>query len=315
MERREIVTFLALAEELHFGRTAERLHVSTARVSQTIRVLEKRFGARLFDRTSRRVGLTPVGRRLYDDLAPAFERMEAAVERAMSAGREVSGRLRVGFFRAAAGRFVLEVAEAFQARYPGCVVEIRENQLNDGLRLVRDDEIDLLFLMGPVEEDDLATGPVLLRERQVLAVSARHPLTRRGTASLDDLAGDVVLTAPAELPAYVRDFVVPERTPSGRPIRRGPPFATVQEMLALVGAGRGIYPVPAHTSHYYARPDVAYLPIDDAPDVEWMFTWRRATETRRVRAFDACAGDVARSAGDAPWLGGATATARGDDGR
>ena len=64
-------------------------------------------------------------------------------------------------------------------------------------------------------------------------------------------------------------------------------------MLSLVGAGKGMYPVPAHTSEYYARPDVAFLPIADAPEFEWAFTWRRANETRRIRAFNACANELA----------------------
>jgi DNA-binding transcriptional LysR family regulator len=296
VERREIEIFLTLAEELHYGRTAERLLVTTARVSQTITRLERRFGARLFERTSRRVALTPVGSRLRDDLLAPFEQIEAAIERAMAAGREVQGMLRIGFFRAAAGRFVLEVAEAFQARHPDCDVQIRENPLDDPLGALRDDEVDLLFLMLPVEESDLVTGPVLVRETRMLAVSARHPLARRTTVTLDDLARDPILTAPEGLPAYVRDHLVPERTPSGKPVRRGPTFATIQEMLSLIGAGKGMYPVPAHTQQYYARPDVAYLPITDAPDLEWAFTWRRAAETRRIRAFDQCARDLASSA-------------------
>jgi DNA-binding transcriptional LysR family regulator len=254
VERREIDIFLTLADELHFGRTAERLHVSTARVSQTVKKLERRIGTRLFDRTSRQVALTPVGRRLRDDLQPAFEQIEAGVERAIAAGRDVRGVLRVGFFRAAAGRFVLEVANEFEARHPGCDVEIRENQLNEGLGLLRAHEIDILFLMLPVEEPDLVTGPVLVREPRMLAVSGRHPFARRESVSLDDLARDKVLAAPIILPEYLRVAFVPEKTPSGDPIKLGPTFSTIQEMLSLVGAGKGMYPVPAHMSTYYARP-------------------------------------------------------------
>jgi hypothetical protein len=69
-------------------------------------------------------------------------------------------------------------------------------------------------------------------------------------------------------------------------------------MLSLVGAGKGTYPVPDHMRHYYARPDVAYLPITDAAPLEWVFTWRRATDSRRIRAFNQAASDlVARSGG------------------
>jgi DNA-binding transcriptional LysR family regulator len=296
VERREIEIFLTLADELHFGHTAERLFVSTARVSQTIKKLERHVGARLFERTSRQVTLTPVGRRLRDDLKPAFEQIEAGIERAVAAGRNVSGVLRVGFFRAAAGRFVLEVATASEARYPGCDVQIRENQLNDGLALLRGDQIDILFLMLPVEETDLVTGPVIIREARMLAMSSRHPFARRQTVSLDDLARDKILRAPSALPDYLQAAVVPERTPNGQLIERGPTFATIQEMLSLVGAGKGMYPAPAHMSQYYARPDVTYVPIIDGAPFEWAFTWRRTAETQRIRAFDQAALDLARSA-------------------
>ncbi|NUS17670.1 MAG: LysR family transcriptional regulator, partial [Streptomyces sp.] len=104
MERYEIEAFLALAEELHFGRTAVRLRITTARVSQVIGKLERRVGAPLFERTSRSVSLTPIGRRLHEDLRPAFERLEAALATAVAAGRGVTGELRVGFVGAAAGR-------------------------------------------------------------------------------------------------------------------------------------------------------------------------------------------------------------------
>jgi len=97
VEQRDIEIFLTLAEELHFGRTAERLHVSTARVSQTIKKLERRIGAALFERTSRRVTLTPVGRQLYADVGPAYRQLLAGIEHAVTAGRDIRGLLRVGF--------------------------------------------------------------------------------------------------------------------------------------------------------------------------------------------------------------------------
>src|SRR6185369_3531384 len=94
-ERHEIEAFLTLAEELHFGRTAERLRVSTTRISQTIRKLERGIGAPLFDRTSRRVELSPLGRQLYDQIQPAWAQIGAAYSRAVNEGRGRSGTVRV----------------------------------------------------------------------------------------------------------------------------------------------------------------------------------------------------------------------------
>jgi DNA-binding transcriptional LysR family regulator len=101
LERHEFDAFLTLSEELHFGRTAERLRVSTARVSQTIRKLERQVGSPLFIRTSRRVELTAVGRQLYDDLRPARNMIDTAMQRAIDAGRGFTGTLRAGFLTAA----------------------------------------------------------------------------------------------------------------------------------------------------------------------------------------------------------------------
>ncbi|WP_209439471.1 LysR family transcriptional regulator [Kitasatospora phosalacinea] len=118
MELRDIEIFLALAEELHFGRTAERLHVSQARVSQSITAQERRLGVKLFDRTSRRVALTPVGRRLREDLQQAVDLLHAGLARARAAGPGAERTLRLGVF-GHAGYELRPLVEAFRAAHPG----------------------------------------------------------------------------------------------------------------------------------------------------------------------------------------------------
>ncbi|MFE5006634.1 LysR substrate-binding domain-containing protein [Streptomyces sp. NPDC056696] len=285
MERRDIEIFLALAEELHFGRTAERLRISTARVSQTVKQLERRVGVLLFERTSRRVVLTPVGQRLYDDIRPGYDRIAEGVRRAEAAGRSVGGVLRAGFIGAQGGPFILSVTQLLRRQYPDVDIRIREVQFSDFFVPLRSGEIDILLCSRPVEEPDLTVGPVLIREPHVLAVSARHPFARRASVSLNDLARDTVLRSPRSVPAYWDDHHIPARTPDGRPVERGESVETIQELIALVGAGQGIYPAPAHAAAYYARPDVAYVPLSDAPAFEWGFTWRPSSETTRLRAF------------------------------
>lgn len=222
VEQRDTEIFLTLADELHFGRTAERLHVSTARVSQTIKKMERRIGAPLFERTSRRVELTPIGRRLHDDLRPAYQQIQQGLDRAINAARGVRGVLRVGFFGAAAGRFVLEVAEAFHTQHPECDVQIRENQFSDGLdNLLRAGNIEMLLAIFPIREPDLTTGVVLFRENRLLAVSARHPFARRPSVSFSDLARDKVLRSPPAIPDYWDQMLIPPRTPTADPRSAG----------------------------------------------------------------------------------------------
>jgi DNA-binding transcriptional LysR family regulator len=294
LERRDAEIFLTLADELHFGRTAERLHVSTARVSQTIKKLERRIGVPLFERTSRRVTLTPVGRRLADELRPAYQRIDAAVDQAVAAGRELRGELHVGFFGPASGRFVLSVAELFQARYPDCDVLIRESQFGDGVDLLRDGGIDILMATFPLRTPDIAVSEVLYHEAKLLAVATRHPYAKRASVTMADLLTAKVLRSPAAVPAIWDATLVPPATPDGREVERGPVFTTTQEMLTLVGAGRGTYPLPAGAAAYHPRPDVAYVLIADAAPYEWGFAWRANEETARVRAFTRAALDRAR---------------------
>ncbi|WP_261576376.1 LysR family transcriptional regulator [Frankia gtarii] len=126
MERHEVDAFLAVAEELHFRRAAERLRLSTARVSQTIQRLERRVGAPLFERTSRMVTLTPMGRQFRDDLEPARALTNAALGKAIAAAREVNRVLRVGFLGPTAGDFLLATARAFGDHRPECEISLRE---------------------------------------------------------------------------------------------------------------------------------------------------------------------------------------------
>ncbi|MFD4183544.1 LysR family transcriptional regulator [Rhodococcus sp. NPDC058514] len=298
MERRDIEIFLTLAEELHFGRTAERLHVSTARVSQTIKALERRVGAPLFERTSRRVTPTPIGRRLEEDLRPADEQIRAAIARAIAAGRGLDGVLRVGFVGTALGQFVLEVANTFQERYPACRVQIRESHYSDGVGLLLTDEIDGLVAAADIGHlREFEQSPVLLREQPSLAVSARHPFARLESVTVEDLARAKVLR-PRGIPDDLDEATVPRTTPSGRVIERGPDFGTVQEMLALVGAGQGVFPVPTHAGRYDARPDVTYVPVVDGAALEWRLIWRAAGQTSRIRAFAEAARDFVAARGN-----------------
>ncbi|MGW1867746.1 LysR family transcriptional regulator [Streptomyces mauvecolor] len=290
---------------MHFGRTAERLHVSQARVSQTVKQLERRIGASLFERTSRRVELTPIGQQLLDDVRPGYQLIKDGVARAVAAGRGLTEPLRVGFTSPLSGELVLFAASAYRANHPeaGDVV-LHEAPLSDPFRLLREGELDLLLAQFPVVEPDLSTGPVLISDRRVLIVSTRHPFARRPSVSLDDLARDKVLGFSGPVPDYWLDALLPRTTPGGLPVVRGEEAATRQELLALVGAGRGVHPAAAHEARYYARPNIVYVPFTDAPPLEYGLVWRTAVETGRVRAFtDAAVAVVGKQGGPAGVCG------------
>ncbi|MER5966065.1 LysR family transcriptional regulator [Streptomyces sp. NPDC002057] len=293
LERVELEAFLTLAEELHFGRTAERMHLTTGRVSQTIRKLERRVGAPLFERTSRYVRLTAIGRQLHEDLLPVYRGLEAGLQKAINAAQGVENVLRVGYVGPAVAQLTLHAAQLYAERFPGSRIQPREVQIADGFPRLLGGDVDVLIVTLPHQEPGMVNGPVLFSEHRMLAVSSRHPLARRETVSLEDLAAVRLLQVSRTLPGYWRSERTPLRTPSGAPIERGQAFDTLQEALSLIGADHGAFVVGAQVTRYFARPDVVYVPFSDAPPLEWVPTWLSATPENAIRLFNRAALDAA----------------------
>ncbi|MET9888646.1 LysR family transcriptional regulator [Streptomyces sp. NPDC006465] len=293
LERLEIEIFLTLAEELHFGRTAERLLITTGRVSQVIKKLERRIGGPLFERNSRSVRLTPIGRQLAADLVPLVAAMETALRRAADASRGVTGELRVAFLGEWTAPGLLRAVGLFGERHPHCRVDVREVQLSNSRASLVDGSIDVLLASFPF--DGMACGPALLRERRVLAVAAGHPLADEEQVSVEVLAEHPVVQYPAVTSAGFKRDRTPDRTPSGRPVPKGPVGGSFSEMLTLVAMGRGVLPVGEHSRQYYPRPDVAYVPLQDAQPIERGLVWREGNSTERVREFVRAATDATGS--------------------
>ncbi|WP_262852532.1 LysR family transcriptional regulator [Mumia quercus] len=284
MELRDIEIFLTLADELHFGRTAERLNVSQARVSQAIAKQERRMGTALFERTSRQVALTPVGARLRDDLRQGYELIQSGLAAASRHRQEPEGGVTVATM-GAIGYEMRPVVEEFVRRHPSCTVEPREFHFSDPFGRLRRGEVDVQVTWLPVEEPDVRVGPRVLTEGRVLAMSSNHPLACESGVSVEVLADEPVFDVGAGVPSYWEQAMLPRRTPSGRPVRRGRPVRTFHEILTRVAAGEGVTPLNAHVRSYYTMPGVAYVPIIDVPDTEWVLTWLVDRESPEIRAF------------------------------
>lgn len=284
MELRDIEIFLTLADELHFGRTAERLRISQARVSQSIKLQERRLGTRLFERTSRNVALTHIGARLRDDLRVHYDGIQTAFARARDAAGGVTGTLRLGVM-GAVGYLSRDLIDAFRRRYADCVVQVREIHFSDPLGPLRAGQVDVALLWRPIREPGLTEGPVVLTEGRVLAVAAGHELADHTSVSLEDLGDRVVIDPGPLAPDYWVQAMVPALTPGGRPVMRGPTAHTFHEILNLVAAGECVIPLNEHVVQHYSHPGIIYLPIRDAPPTEWSLVWHTAAENASMRAF------------------------------
>ncbi|MER6731058.1 LysR family transcriptional regulator [Streptomyces puniciscabiei] len=277
LEMRELEAFLMLAEELHFGRAGERLFVSQSRVSQLLAALERRVGARLVHRSSRRVALTPLGERFLQRLRPAYEGLHAAVTDARAVARGGVGPLRLGFQGVADTRLMETVAD-FEAAAPGRSVELVEIPFCDPFGALRRGAVDAAVVLLPVEEADLVLGPVFSRQRRTVAVSRRHPLAERERVGAAEVAA-VPLIAPAPpAPSYWRRAQAPNTV-------HGPVAGTLQEALSLAAAGRGALLLCRPTAAYHRRDDVRYLPVDGVPESALGLVWLREAETETVREF------------------------------
>ncbi|MFF3573722.1 LysR family transcriptional regulator [Nocardia jiangxiensis] len=286
MELRDIEIFLTLAKELHFGRTAERLRITPARVSQSIKKQERRIGGPLFDRTTRAVRLTPVGEQLHRELDAGYRQIVDGIEAASVAVRGTTGTLTLGcmgpypFGRAS----LVDAIELFQSRHPKARMQYREIQPSAPLDSLRCGEVDVALVWLPVHEPDLTVGPVTHISRVWLMVDANHPFAQRVSVCLEDL-GDCTVVAGSSIPRYMEQALNPYHTPSGRPIARGPVMSTWQQVLYTVASGRCVAGVVEEVADHYPWPSLAFIPVRDAPPCRFALIWRTAAETPLIRAF------------------------------
>ena len=285
IELRELRVFLTLADELHFGRTAQRLGISQPGVSEAVRVLESRLGVKVFERTSRRVRLTSAGEELKRDLAPALAALDQALAGTSELSRAVRGLLRVGFVLTTEGPALSRLIAAFRARYPGCEARLHEVETFDAYRALRRGDIDVLCNWLAVDEPDLTAGAPFAYYQRALAVAPSHRLAAKPTVSVEDLASEEVALLPPTTPSGVYDLLIPPRTPSGRPIRRTQPVQTINEILSLVAQGRIVHPTSS-TVPIFDRNDVVLIPISDLPPLPLGLVWRTSRENPRIRALN-----------------------------
>jgi DNA-binding transcriptional LysR family regulator len=294
VELRDIEIFLTLAEELHFRRTAERLHVTPARVSQAIKKQERRVGAPLFDRTTRTVRLTPAGQQLYQELSAGYRQIMDGIRNVAASVGGVHGTLTLGAMGPQPW-MVSHIRDLFQTRHPAVVLRVREIQATAPLTELRAGTLDAASVWLPVREPDITVGPLTHTSGILLMVGATHPLAARTSVCWEDLGDCTVLTGTAVPPSMEETFH-PRHTPSGRPIARGPAVSSWHEQIATVVGGQTVCGVAAEAARFYPWPNIVYIPIRDAPPCQWALVWRTANETPLIRALAEAATDAGNTA-------------------
>lgn len=247
MELRQIRYVLAVADELHFGHAARRLHMTQPSLSRQVRALEQEIGMDLFTRTSRGVELTPAGAEFTPQAQRALELIDTAVRRSQEVGRGATGHVSLGFVATAAVDILPRALAAHRAQRPGVVVTLAELTTEQQLVALEAGDLDVGLGRDARPVPGLQIQP-LRREPVVVAMAATHPLAERGSLRLSDLAGWDIVKLPRDRARLVDDLL--RRVSDGNAGTVNGNSGAVQEanqymtLLALVAAGMGLALVP-----------------------------------------------------------------------
>ncbi|HEV8437948.1 MAG TPA: LysR substrate-binding domain-containing protein [Methylomirabilota bacterium] len=284
MELRHLRYFVAVAEELHFGRAAQRLCIAQPPLSQQIRRLEHELGVSLFQRGHRRVDLTDVGRAFLVEARLTLAQADHATQVASRAARGEAGHLIVGHMASAELNVFPRLLPVFRTRYPAVDLEFQLLGASEQLQMLRDGRIHAGFLRLPANDRTLTVMRVV-REPLVAVLPQRHPLARRRSLTLRALGGErLVLFQRRHAPEYYDSLVAICRQAGVEP-------AIVQETtrlyttLSLVATGRGVSLMPKCVARL-GSPGVVCRPLRaPVPYTEMGLAYDPSKPSRLLRAF------------------------------
>jgi len=284
MELRHLTSFLAVAEELHFGRAARRLRMAQPPLSQQIRQLEKELGVQLFERNTRSVRLTSAGEAFVAPVRRVFEELDRAERVVRAAGRGEYGRVTIGFAGASSHETLPRLTRAVRAAHPGLELVMRgQTYANVALAKVADGSLDLGFVRLPVTTPGIRTR-VIDEEEMLCALPSDHPLTALDRVPIGELAGLPFVSFPANAGSTLRDATVQACADAGfapRIVQEAPDSYTI---LALVAAGVGVTLTLTSCQHIQ-QTGLAYRPLAGRRiRLQAALAWRADNPSAALRA-------------------------------
>jgi DNA-binding transcriptional LysR family regulator len=253
--------FLAVAEELHFGRAAARLHMTQPPLTQAIAQLERLLGVRLFDRTKRSVQLTPAGEALLPDARELLARAQSLPAHARAAAHGESGRLRLAFVSTVGFGLLPQWVRSFRAQFPNVQLELIEATGDVQLQGFARGDIDAGFMLhspgfAPAGLQHLR----IAREALVLALPDQHALATARSLPLDAVLDEPLVIFPRRIVPSLHDAVFAMYHAAGRMPQIAQEAIQMQTIVNLVSAGLGLAWVP-DSVRQFQRPGVTYRPL------------------------------------------------------
>jgi DNA-binding transcriptional LysR family regulator len=297
LDFRALRYFVAVAEELHFTRAAERMYIAQPALSEQIRRLEAELGVELLRRTTRKVELTAAGEEFLARARRILSEADEALAEASRAARGETGSIRVATGATAGLRLVPDVLHAFREARPQVHVDLHQMEWQNYFGGLGEGRVDAAFAWLPVEHDELSFV-VLHEEPRVAAIEAAHPLVAERELRIEQLLDEPwpwVDTHPT-----VVAFWTCEDYRGGKAARRGPTIRSMEGLLEGVRAGLCVATVPRSQAQATAWPGIAFRPVTNLTPATLAIVWRAADETPVVQALVEIAQAVAsrRATGD-----------------
>ncbi|MGN6702328.1 MAG: LysR family transcriptional regulator [Burkholderiaceae bacterium] len=288
IELRPLRYFVAVAEELHFGRAAARLHMTQPPLSQTIQALEAALGAPLFARTQRRVALTPAGEALLPAARRLLELAAQLPEIVQRAAGGEAGRLALAFVSTADYSVLPSLLREFREARPQVEIALREATTDVQLDDLLQRRVDAGLLIPSLPDRafaELDYFPLLSEPLVLAAPKGLRALRGGGPVRLKAVADLPLIVFPRRIAPALHDTILGCFRAAGLAPRIGQEAIQMQTIVGLVSAGMGIALVPQSVSNL-KRPGVDYRPLADrAPHVETGLAWRRDNRSPVLQAF------------------------------
>jgi DNA-binding transcriptional LysR family regulator len=267
LETRELAYFVAVAEELHFGRAARRLGIAQPPLSRAIRQLERRMGVPLLERSSRRVSLTAAGEVLLDDSRRALEAIEAATRRARRAG-QADPRLVLAMKPGGDGGLLPDILTAYASVPAPVAVDVHLCTIGEQAALLRDGRADVAFIHSLQPDLNGVETEELLVEHQMVVLPSSHHLAGRQSVLLADLGGETM----------------PNWQGGASSDASGPVVHDIGQLIQLIAWGRTVAVLPQSAGGAVPR-GLACVPVIDAPATTLLIAWPQGSRSRVIAAF------------------------------
>ena len=285
-ELRQLRYFVAVAEEMHFGRAARRLHMTQPPLSQAIQALEAQLGTLLFARTRRSVALTAAGQTLLPEVQRLLRQVDSLPSLAQRAAAGESGRLSVAFVPVADYSVLPQALREFRAALPSVHLDLQEATTDVQLELLASGRIDVGFLLPPLPDKLSAEVDYLPLTAEPLVLALPEGIaTRKTRLSLKRCAELPLIIFPRRMSPAFHDQILGCLREAGLSPRIGQEAIQMQTIVSLVSAGMGFALVPQSVSNM-KRPGVEYRALEEnTPWVEIGLAWRRDNASPVVAAF------------------------------